>query len=139
MVREASDAGIVDYQGYQMDVKPFLAAASAVVLPSYHEGLSNVLLEAAASARPILTTNVPGCAETFEEGVTGFGFAPTPASLRIPTSLKRSHCDASTASTTKSDEPKSAGGIGVGAYGLSSVKSPRFQTRTFIAVEVLLS
>lgn len=74
MVHEASDAGIVDYQGYQMDVKPFLAASSAVVLPSYHEGLSNVLLEAAASARPILTTNVPGCAETFKEGVTGFGF-----------------------------------------------------------------
>lgn len=76
MVREAAAEGVVDYQGYQMDVTPFLKRAHAIVLPSYHEGLSNVLLEGAASARPILATNVPGCAETYQDGVTGFGFNP---------------------------------------------------------------
>ena len=44
------------------------------MLPSYHEGLSNVLLEGAACARPLLASNVPGCAEIFDEGITGFGF-----------------------------------------------------------------
>ena len=46
----------------------------AVILPSYHEGLSNVLLEAAACGRPVLATRVPGCKETYEEGVSGIGF-----------------------------------------------------------------
>ena len=76
MVAEASREGVVEYLGYQTDVRPFIEKASAVILPSYHEGLSNVLLEAAASCRPVLTTNVPGCQETFDEGVTGFGFEP---------------------------------------------------------------
>ena len=44
-----------------------------IVLPTFHpEGISNVLLEAAASARPIITTNRPGCRETVCDGVTGF-------------------------------------------------------------------
>lgn len=76
LVRNAERAGIVEYWGYQEDVAPTIRAASAVVLPSYHEGLSNVLLESAASARPILASNVPGCAETFDDGVSGFGFEP---------------------------------------------------------------
>ena len=46
----------------------------ATVLPSYHEGLSNVLLESAASGRPVLASNVPGCMETFENRITGIGF-----------------------------------------------------------------
>ena len=44
-----------------------------IVHPSYHEGMSNVMLEAASSGRPVITTTVPGCKETFDEGVTGFG------------------------------------------------------------------
>lgn len=65
--------GILNYYGTQIDVRPFIQKASAIVLPSYHEGLSNVLLEASASGRPVLTSNVAGCKETFDEGVTGFG------------------------------------------------------------------
>lgn len=61
--------------GLQEDVHSFIKKCHAVVLPSYHEGMSNVLLEAAACGRPVLATNVPGCKETFEEGVSGFGFA----------------------------------------------------------------
>ncbi len=62
--------------GYHKDIKPYLDKAHAIVLPSYHEGMANVLLEAAACGRPILASNIPGCRETFDEGVTGFGFLP---------------------------------------------------------------
>ena len=62
--------------GNQIDVKPFIEKAHAIVLPSYHEGMANVLLEAASCGRPILASNIPGCQETFDEGVTGFGFEP---------------------------------------------------------------
>lgn len=60
--------------GEQMDIVPYLRKAHAVVLPSYHEGMANVLLEAAASARPVLASNIPGCREAFDEGITGLGF-----------------------------------------------------------------
>ena len=83
LVDVAAKEGLVDYLGYQLDVRPFVARADAVVLPSWHEGLSNVLLEAAASARPVLASRVPGCAETFDEGGSGLGFEPRDAnSLR---------------------------------------------------------
>lgn len=64
----------VSMYGEQMDIVPYLSAAHAVVLPSYHEGMANVLLEAAASARPVLASNIPGCKETFEQDITGIGF-----------------------------------------------------------------
>ena len=48
----------------------------ALVLPSYHEGMANVLLEAASTGRPVLASNIPGCRETFEEDVSGLGFEP---------------------------------------------------------------
>ena len=46
------------------------------MLPSYHEGMSNVLLEAASRGRSVLASNVPGCRETFDKGISGFGFEP---------------------------------------------------------------
>ena len=64
----------VNCLGYDKNVKPHLQKAHAIVLPSYHEGMANVLLEAASCGRPILASLVPGCKETFDEGVTGFGF-----------------------------------------------------------------
>lgn len=64
--------GIVKYHGYQSDVKKFYASSDCVVLPSYHEGMSNVLLEAAASGRPLITSDIPGCREAAEDGVSGF-------------------------------------------------------------------
>lgn len=64
--------GIVDYLGDTDDVRPFIAAASAVVLPSYREGLPRTLLEGAAMGRPLIATDVPGCREVVQEGVTGF-------------------------------------------------------------------
>ena len=69
---ELEQSGVVRYHGYQPDMKPFYATASCVVLPSYHEGMSNVLLEAAASGRPLITSDIPGCREAVEDGVSGY-------------------------------------------------------------------
>ena len=63
---------IVNYRGSQKDVKPFIARAHATIHPSvYGEGISNVLLESAASGRPLITTDNPGCQETVNHGETG--------------------------------------------------------------------
>lgn len=69
---QLEQAGVVKYHGYQSDMKPFYAMASCVALPSYHEGMSNVLLEAAASGRPLITSDIPGCREAVEDGVSGY-------------------------------------------------------------------
>lgn len=65
--------GCIYHLGFRNDIHELIASHHAIVLPSYHEGLSNVLLEAAACGRPVITTNVPGCKETFDEGVSGYG------------------------------------------------------------------
>ncbi|MDY4969065.1 MAG: sugar transferase [Lachnospiraceae bacterium] len=64
--------GIVVFHGFQAEPGPFYAAADCIVMPSYHEGMSNVNLEAAATGRPVITTNIPGCREAVENGKTGF-------------------------------------------------------------------
>lgn len=69
---QLEQAGVVKYHGYQSDMKPFYAMAGCVVLSSYHEGMSNVLLEAAASGRPLITSDIPGCREAVENGVSGY-------------------------------------------------------------------
>lgn len=66
--------GVVQYLGSTEDVRPFLEATHIYVLASYHEGMPRTVLEAMAIGRPILTTNVPGCAETVNEGVNGWLF-----------------------------------------------------------------
>lgn len=62
---------IVEQLGVQDDVRPFIAAADCVVLPSYREGLPRSLLEGAAMARPLIATDVPGCREVVDHGVNG--------------------------------------------------------------------
>ena len=64
----------VEFYGQQNDIHSYMKQANAIILPSYHEGMANVLLEAAACGRPVLASDIPGCRETFEEGVSGFGF-----------------------------------------------------------------
>ena len=72
LMDELEQAGVVKYHGYQSDMKHFYAMADCVVLPSYHEGMSNVLLEAAASGRPLITSDIPGCREAVEDGNSGY-------------------------------------------------------------------
>lgn len=65
--------GIIKYYGLVNNIEQFIKDCNCVVLPSYHpEGIANVLLEAAASARPIITTNRTGCKETIIDGKTGY-------------------------------------------------------------------
>jgi glycosyltransferase involved in cell wall biosynthesis len=64
--------GAVTYLGETSDVRPFLSQAHVCVLPSYHEGMPRSVLEAMAMGRAILTTDVPGCRETVEEGRNGY-------------------------------------------------------------------
>lgn len=73
IISQAEQEGIAKYHGMQFNIHPFYQAAHCVVLPSYHEGMSNVLLEAASTGRPVIATTIPGCRETFDEGVSGFG------------------------------------------------------------------
>ncbi len=63
---------LVNYLGTSDDVKSVIDNYDCVVLPSYREGLSRVLLEASSMGKPIVTTNVPGCKEVVDDGITGF-------------------------------------------------------------------
>lgn len=68
--------GIIKQFGFQTEVHEYIKLASVLVLPTYHEGMSNVLMEASATGRPVIASNISGCREIFEDGVTGFGCEP---------------------------------------------------------------
>ena len=72
VVEELVQKSVIHFYGFQEDPKPYYAAAHCAVLPSWHEGMSNVLLEAAATGRAVITNDIPGCREAVEEGKTGF-------------------------------------------------------------------
>lgn len=63
--------GCAVFHGFQNDPKPYYANTNCVVLPSYHEGMSNVLLEAAAMGRVIITSDIPGCREAVDPDKNG--------------------------------------------------------------------
>lgn len=73
-IQKLVNAGVIKYLGHIDYVKEVMAKSHVIVHPSYHEGLSNVLLEAAACGRPILASNVSGCIETFEPEKSGISF-----------------------------------------------------------------
>ena len=64
-------SGHVTWLGQQDDMPGVLRSSHVVVLPSYREGLPKALIEAAAAGRPIVTTDVPGCRDVVEDGVSG--------------------------------------------------------------------
>lgn len=70
--------GIIEYLGSTTDVRPFLASAHCIVLPSfYREGTPRALLEACAVGRPLITTDTPGCRDVVKHGVNGLKIAPS--------------------------------------------------------------
>lgn len=71
--------GVIRYLGSADDVRPHIARADCVVLPSYREGTPRSLLEAASMGRPIVTTDAVGCREAVDDGVTGFLCQPRDA------------------------------------------------------------
>lgn len=64
--------GVIEYHGFQEDVKPFIEKSHCFVLPSWHEGMANTNLECAAIGRPVITSNIHGCLEAVDEGMSGF-------------------------------------------------------------------
>lgn len=103
-IKSGEAEGWLKYHGPQEDVRPFYAAAHALVLPSYHEGMSNVLLEAGASGTPIITSNIHGCMEAVDEGVSGLLCEPKNADslyetlkkfLALPYEVRRNMAEAS--------------------------------------------
>ena len=76
-VQQWDKEGHIVYHGAQPDVHSFIKQCHALIHPSYYmEGMSNVCLEAAATARPVLTTDWLGCRETVDDGRTGIIFEP---------------------------------------------------------------
>ncbi len=65
------NAGVLSYHGGVEDVRPYIASADCVVLPSYREGMPRSLLEAAAMGRPVIASDVPGCRGVVDDQVTG--------------------------------------------------------------------
>ena len=72
--------GDVFWHGHLEDVRNILSHTSVYVLPSYREGLPRTVLEAMATGRPVITTDVPGCRDTVIHGVNGFLVPPRDAS-----------------------------------------------------------
>ena len=70
-VRRLENEGIARFHGFKEDPRPYYAESDCVVMPSYHEGMSNVNLEASATGRPVITTYIPGCREAVDMPETG--------------------------------------------------------------------
>ena len=78
LIDDAEKNGFVHYIGkvHFSEIHKILAKSSAVILPSYHEGIANVLLEGGAAGRPIIASFAEGCEDTFDDGISGIGFEP---------------------------------------------------------------
>lgn len=75
------EAGLIEFLPETRDVRPFIASAHAFVLPSfYREGLPRTILEALATGRPVITTDMPGCRDPIRHGVNGLLVPPRDAS-----------------------------------------------------------
>lgn len=72
VIEDLEKMEIIRFHGFQTDARPFYENSNCVVLPSYHEGLSNVLLESSAIGRPVITSDIPGCREAVDDRKTGF-------------------------------------------------------------------
>jgi glycosyltransferase involved in cell wall biosynthesis len=64
--------GYINYLGTSDNVADIIAQSDCIVLPSYREGMSHILLEAASMAKPMIASNVPGCMELIDDGLNGF-------------------------------------------------------------------
>lgn len=71
-IKQYEAEGWLHYQGYQNDIRPFVERSHCFVLPSWHEGMANTNLECAAMGRPVITSNIHGCLEAVEDGVSGY-------------------------------------------------------------------
>ncbi|MCR5100446.1 MAG: glycosyltransferase family 4 protein [Butyrivibrio sp.] len=75
-LKKAQEGKYLKVIPFQKNIHPYIKEADAIVLPSYHEGMSNVLMESAATGRPTLASNISGCKETIDDNVSGLLFNP---------------------------------------------------------------
>ena len=73
-IKKAEEEGVIKYYGFSRNVKEYMLSSKCIVLPTYGEGMSNTLLEAASLECPLLASNVPGCKEIIEHEVNGYLF-----------------------------------------------------------------
>jgi glycosyltransferase involved in cell wall biosynthesis len=83
-----SSSQSVELLGYQSDMADLMRQAMIVVLPSYREGFPKVLIEAAACGRAVITTDVPGCRDAVEDGITGL-LVPMKSSNALASAVQR--------------------------------------------------
>lgn len=84
LIQKWQAQGIVRFHGETEDIRPYLAEADCVILPSFFgEGVPRILLEAAAMGKPIITTDFTGCREVVEHGVNGLLCRPRDAESLI--------------------------------------------------------
>lgn len=74
MVEQMQREKLIEFHGFQEDVRPYIKNCHCVILPSWHEGMSNTLLEGAAMCRPLITSKIHGCMEAVIDGQTGYLF-----------------------------------------------------------------
>jgi galacturonosyltransferase len=70
----------VKHLGYSKDVRQEIKEVDCIIHPSYHEGMSNVLLESGAMGKPLIASNIPGCKEIIDDGINGYLFKVKSAS-----------------------------------------------------------
>lgn len=80
--------GVVELLGHRSDIARVFAQADIVVLPSYHEGLPKVLIEAAACGRAVVTSDVPGCRDAIEPCITGL-LVPARNAIALADAIQR--------------------------------------------------
>ena len=72
IIEDLESKKIIEYLGFVENTVELIRKSNVIVLPSYHEGLSNVLLEAQAIGRPVIASSIPGCIEAFVDNVSGY-------------------------------------------------------------------
>ena len=82
-IKEFEKKGIFKMIPFSKDIHPYIREADAIVNPSYHEGMSNVLMEASATGRPCIASDISGCKEIVVDGSTGLLFEPRDAKSLI--------------------------------------------------------
>lgn len=70
--KQLQSDGLLKWHGSVSDIRPYIQSSHCTILPSYHEGMANVLLETCAAGRPIIASNINGCKEAIDDGVNGF-------------------------------------------------------------------
>jgi glycosyltransferase involved in cell wall biosynthesis len=88
VLRDAEQDGTVEWHGHVHDMRPYFARAAIVCLPSYREGMPKSLLEAAAAACAVVTTDVVGCREAIQDGETGI-LVPARDSTALAEALRK--------------------------------------------------